>query len=365
MLKRSAIFAVLIILFWLNNNLLSSAEGKLPHPKEMLRNNEVARYKVSYLGTSVITNTSFEGIKATSVIKIAHSLKGIDRIEYISSTERKAGDIIISSEELQLNYDASSGEWFAFYKPSTWAKARRKYIEELLERTFSQSLLEYKGTESIAGRRAYVLYLAEKRTGRVYTKIWLDSEHWITLRIESYGENEELESFSTFSDIYFFPSYIVIDEREWIPESPEAIAYLGQRPIALDKAEEELPHPIFLPTYLPLGFAVEKHLIAEREDKLEFTTHFTNKTGFIILTEKEEPYNLANLSSYEDVDIGSYKGKLWSNSEEFTRRLIWNFDIDDKKLGFSLTASRDVSEEELFNIAASISDLELPEDITP
>lgn len=263
------------------------------------------------------------------------------------------------------------GEFMWLYDPDTNEVVKTKlsgnplptqndylnFIGEIMNST-NVTLL---GMENIDGRTAYLLETTQKETNESSllpdrTKIWIDKDTWILLRIEIYLEGKLFDRF----EIRDLKINSGIPDSEFKFEIPEGAKILEEKLpeiLSLEEARKKVSFKILTPEYLPEGYSFDSSMIFNNEshsDEIFETVHLTYMKDKDSIGLTESVYE--NMSSItkdimnagEDIKINGIEGKYEFMGDDKVMR--WKLE------NVSLSLFTSLEKDEMLKIAESISE---------
>ncbi len=210
----------------------------------------------------------------------------------------------------------------------------------------------YEGTETVAGREAYVIDyqpVGDPGDGVVEQTVWLDTEYFITLKSRQVTRRGGEKSTFTFrmSDVTIDPDF----EEDTFAFDPPSGATLNEsnsydltsyRTIASlsDVAALSVPDPT-----VPDRFALDRANHIRGSDFAAVQLRYRAASSLLFVTKTTED-DYTNLSRGDPVSIGDRTGRYRSSG---TRALVaWQCD------GHVYTVTADISKAELLDVARSV-----------
>jgi outer membrane lipoprotein-sorting protein len=197
---------------------------------EIARRARSADELVSYRGTKAVCVT-VNGKSACSVIKVVHMRPDMTRKEYFSPSEC-AGMIVIGYGSDTWKYDPHS---------RLWEQVHSLFLKSS-DGVFDNYDVQLVGSESVAGRDAYVIKAVPKHAGDSLHKVWVDKKSYVMLRTQVQTAAGTALSSSKFTTIAIEPGDI----------SRAAFAVAGK--VRNVSAPASVDFVVRRPSYLPRGY---------------------------------------------------------------------------------------------------------------
>jgi outer membrane lipoprotein-sorting protein len=219
------------------------SRGKTGDATHLLVRAQNAASAVSYLATVESTMAcANRTVRSRALLRVGRG--GKRRIDYISGDLRgfKSG----CDGAVSWRYDVSNGKVFVapVFHGERGVEALTKNHEVFLE-----------GDDKVAGRRAHVVAIRERRSGAVVRRQWLDYEHYIPLKTETYDSDGRLVSRTSVTSISFIPQ----DGARFSPPRIPGVQVVGEVSslVPCSSASElrkAVGHAVATPKYIPEGF---------------------------------------------------------------------------------------------------------------
>lgn len=263
--------------------IISGAAAEQIDGKTVLHNMMEAEKSAVYIAKEATYINEFSELRSEQTIY--HSgVKG-NRIEYTSPAKLKG--IVITD----------NGSQSIFYNPiikkmtigPSWIGMMKGYKGVHPPMPNVDANAEIKGTESVAGRQAYIVEIKPSFGLKRYRRIWIDKQRWIHLRTEEFTETGQIKSKSYFKSISFVKSIPV----SMFTVKPGRDIQVEQMPgpviITVDQAKSAVKFRILQPSYLPKGFKnVGAAIIPFRSDKIIGIRYSDGVNAFTIFQSPQE-----------------------------------------------------------------------------
>ncbi|MDW8290428.1 MAG: hypothetical protein RMM06_06860 [Armatimonadota bacterium] len=209
------------------------------------------------------------------------------RVEYLRPLARQ-GEVLIDDGLRRFHYIARLRQIQILPSDQPLILRRRRELLARLRR--GELLLEAKGSETVAGRKAVVLE-ARTRRGQPLRRWWIDQEHGVILRMEEFALGGELRMRTEFVRLTL-PA--TIPAERFVPRFPALVRRQGVLPPSrafstVEEAQPLVPFPIRQPQPLPSGFRlVEVRLRLVRQRPL-VSLHYTDEMTSLVLFQTRLP----------------------------------------------------------------------------
>jgi outer membrane lipoprotein-sorting protein len=217
---------------------------------DVLERAEEAPRRVSYRGFKTAT-VYLKGCPTTAILKVVHLKPDKTRTEYFTPA-LLAGVIVIENGSELWRYNPQENEWEPIHVRSI---NRQFYSGDQHIRTISNNYdVRLIGTDSVAGRPAYVIQAIPKYQGESIRRLWIDREFFLIMGTQIEKPNGLVVSSSRFTELQFNPDDI-----------SAAIFKPGGHVKSVPNDESVNLQPM-KPTYIPKGYRLVgiSHLIADR-----------------------------------------------------------------------------------------------------
>ncbi|MGC8834589.1 MAG: sigma-E factor regulatory protein RseB domain-containing protein, partial [Armatimonadota bacterium] len=219
---------------------IAKGRGKTEDAAYLLIRAQNVASTVSYLAAAENTTTcANRTIRSRVLLHVGRG--GKHRIDYISGDLRgfKSG----YDGAVAWRYDAHHRK--VFVTPTFFGE---KGVEAVTRN--HDVLLE--GSEEIAGRRAYVVAIRERKSGAVVQRQWLDHEHYIPLKLETYDSDGRLVSRTRVTSVSFVPQ----DKVRFSPPKIPGVQVVGEvsslTPCSsVSELRKAVGHDMAVPRYVP------------------------------------------------------------------------------------------------------------------
>lgn len=209
------------------------------------------------------------------------------RVEYLRPAARQ-GEVLIDDGLRRFHYLPRLRQVQTLPSEQPLALRRRRELLARLRR--GELLLETKGTDTVAGRKAVVLEAATRR-GQPWLRWWLDQEHGVILRMEEFTPRGELRLRTEFVRLTLPAS---VPPERFLPRFPAPVRRLEMLPAShvftsVEEAQPLVPFPIRQPRTLPQGFRlVEVRWRLVRQQPL-VSLHYTDELTSLALFQTRLP----------------------------------------------------------------------------
>jgi len=218
--------------------------------------------------------------------------------------------------------------------------------------TDSRFEVSYEGTETVAGRQAHVIDyepVGDPGEGVVEQTVWLDTEHFLTLKSTQVTRRDGTESTFTFrmTDLDLEPG-LSADTFEFDP--PAGATPNESNSYDLTSYETRADLAAAVDTSVPEP-SVSDRLQLDRADHIRGADFSAvqlryRSTGTFIFVTKTTEQGYTNLSEGERVQVGDQSGRYRASGQ---RALVaWQCD------GYVYTVTADISMTELLDVARSV-----------
>jgi outer membrane lipoprotein-sorting protein len=226
--------------------------------EQVARNSEY----VSFKATQTVIIWHPEGTSAC-ISNIVHKAPNLTRTEYLlSSAAPGEFRTVISDGESIWHYEPSLKVVFQmpdvasdFHDNADAEEFNTARDMDLIKANYEVSLI---GTESLAGRQAYVIRLEPRHPGNPSRRIWVDREYPFILKTEKYRPDGAMSSVSFYNHIEFFPA--LTDDIFRLDTPPDVVTVelpASDNLMPLDELEKEADFAIPVPEFLPPGYVIE------------------------------------------------------------------------------------------------------------
>lgn len=118
--------------------------------------------------------------------------------------------------------------------------------------------IKVEGREKIANRDCVRVSFVPRKNDRPTRRMWLDAEYGLPLKTEVYDTAGKLTAVSGFSEIIFNPRFPDSYFMLMVPQNIQVIETPELPGLTLASATRLLGAPIFVPAYLPDGYALRE-----------------------------------------------------------------------------------------------------------
>jgi len=215
---------------------------------KMIEGNSSANYQGTL--TTIFINTPFPQVHQYKIVNYGKS----HRQEELLSGKRPG----------RVNFDDGKFLWRFFPNKNMVIKEKSRIgspiqfpIRDNLELVKQNYAVKILGEYSIEGREGHKILFEPAKNDRPRQVFWIDSGTGIPFKIEKYGPDSNLVSVTSFSEITFtLPQkkeslFLKVPPQTTISEVKE------KSNLSIEKAETLMGGRIFLPNYLPSGFALK------------------------------------------------------------------------------------------------------------
>lgn len=221
---------------------------------EVLERAEEAPRRVSYRGFKTAT-VYLRGDPTTAVLKVVHLKPDKTRTEYFTPS-LLAGVVVIEDGSELWRYDPHEDEWEPIHVRliNRQLNCGDQHLQTGCEHISKNYDVRLIGTDSIAGRSAYVIQAIPKYQGETGRRLWIDREFFLIIGTQIEKPDGSVVSSSRFTKLQFNPNDI----------SPALFKPSG-RVKSVPNAESVRLHPM-KPSYIPKGYRLVgiSHLVADR-----------------------------------------------------------------------------------------------------
>lgn len=257
-----------------------------PSAAEIVRRAAEAEGNLNYVAEQV-TITSENGRERRSRQNVMAMNPGRLRVEFVDPPEMK-GQIIVVDGTYRWKYVPQQnlvlkGPILERGTPGDFAHKRA----DLLLRKFSAEVV---GTEQVAGREAYHIRAKSNTPGGPQKDLWIDTEHFLRLKLQQSDPCGKREHTSYFTRITFNPR---IDPSQFRFTPPAGAKVVTEQPTrmrcfrSLEELRKSAPFEVRLPTQLPPGFAFLSGTVGRFRGKLVVWIRWTD--GLLLLSLFERP----------------------------------------------------------------------------
>lgn len=349
MIKRTGIILLAVIVIALISGCTSNLSAEQIAQQMKAKQDSIKDYSATMLVTS-----SFGGKNEMTKAKIINKMPGKSRFEYLEPAEM-AGQIMVNDGKTIWSYDPKKNEVTKMDIPEININLSEQDYLQSIQELLNQTDISYQGTDNYEGRTVYLINAVPKQDGMMmgmHFGMWVDSENWMPLKIETFDKNNTLLTSIEYRDIKFNTG---IPDSEFEFKIPEgAIVTTREMPappktITLEEAKQEVNFSVILPSYLPEGYVFESATVF-KYDKMEIVSlTFQKGSQMLQLSEnvKDDTNQAPDFGDVEKVSINGAEGKMMSVFGE-NKMLTWNVGNLD------LMLSGPLSKEEMIKIAGSI-----------
>jgi len=347
MIKRMGILLIAVIVVALVSGCTDlSAEQIAEKMKEKQDSIE------DFSATMVITSTFGEETEISKA-KIMNKMPDKSRIEFLEPAEM-AGQVMVNDGKTIWTYDSDKKEVTKMEMPKFNMTSDQDYtgfIKELLDQTD----ISYQGTDKFEGRSVYLIKASPKNDsmlmGMRYS-MWVDSETWMPLKIETFDKNDKLIMSVEYQDITFNTG---IPDSEFEFKVPEGVTVVTREPptpprrMTLEEVRGEVNFTVLLPSYLPEDYSFDSATVFKYEEKETVSLRYQKDSEMLMVSEKlrDDSNPQPDMGEVEKVSINGADGKLISLFGE-SKMLVWS----SGDLEFMLSGK--LGKEEMIKVAESI-----------
>ncbi|MCZ7384990.1 MAG: DUF4367 domain-containing protein [Candidatus Methanoperedens sp.] len=350
MIKRTGIVLLAVIIIALISGCTANMSAE-QIAKQMKEKQDSIK---DYSATMVITSP-LGGKNEMTKAKIINKMPGKSRFEYLEPAEM-AGLVMVNDGKTIWSYDPKKNEVTKMDMPeiNNTNPSEQDYIQSIRE-LLNQTDISYQGTDKFEGRSVYLIKAAPKKEGMLMGmrfSMWVDSENWMPLKMETFDKNDTLLSSIEYRDIKFNTG---IPDSEFEFEIPEGAKVSTRempalpKKITLEEAKKEVNFSVISPSYLPEGYVFESATVF-KYDKMEIVS-LTYQKGSQMLqlseTLKDDTNKAPDFGDVEKVSINGAEGKIMSGFGE-SKMLTWNIG------NIELMLSGPLGKEEMIKVAGSI-----------
>ncbi len=350
MIKRTGIVLLAVIII----ALISGCTANMSAEQIATQMKEKQDSIKDYSATMVITS-AHDGKNETTVAKLINKMPGKSRFEYLEPAEM-AGLVMVNDGKTIWSYDPKKNEVIKMDIPeiNNTNPSEQDYIQSIRE-LLNQTDISYQGTDKFEGRSVYLIRAAPKKEDTLlglHFSMWVDSENWMPLKMETFDKNDTLLSSIEYRDIKFNTGIPDSEFEFKIPEGAKVSTREMPAPpkkITLEEAKKEVNFSVISSSHLPAGYVFESATVF-KYDKMEIVS-LTYQNGSQILqlseTLKDDTKKAPGFGDTEKVSINGAEGKIMSGFGE-GKILTWNIG------NLELVLSGPLSKEELVKVAGSI-----------
>lgn len=237
----------------------SAVLAQLTDPLEILRRSIAARGNVDYAG--VRTVVMFEaGVKIHGVEQEIHS-QAPDKLRImVINPPSQRGTLFLANGEEQWECDPYARRALRVDLPPP-SQVRAQRLQEM-DRLGRSLRLQFCGTETIAGRDAYVVKVYTPN-GLPVKKSWIDAQTFVTLKTQRFDSEGRVKSSAFFTRINFDPEFGP-GLFTFSPPADCTVIEAARPPerMPLAEAEQRAGFQAVLPTYLPAGYRFQDGSVA-------------------------------------------------------------------------------------------------------
>lgn len=310
-----------------------------------------------YSATMVVTS-SFGGKDETAKAKIMNKMPDKSRIENLEPAEM-AGQVMVNDGNTIWTYDPKKNEVTKMDMPKrdvpeinrTSDQDYTKSIKEIL----NQADISYQGTEKLDERSVYFIKVSPKNGSTwmgMRFSMWVDSETWMPLKMETFDKNDKLLTSIEYRDIKFNTG---IPDSEFEFKVPEGAKVITREPpvppkkMTLEEVRKEVNFTVLSPSYLPEGYTFDSATVFKYDTKEIVSLAYQKGSENLMISEKQrdDTNPPPDFGEVEKVSINGADGKLISGFSE-SKMLTWN----SGKLELMLSGM--FSKEEMIKVAGSM-----------
>ena len=229
-----------------------------------------AEFAVDYVGKRIVIRWHPFG-NIASEERVIHQAPSTHIIELLTPVDRMAPERRLDKEDKSGNRRMGKrGERNRMRRmlpppPRGMRHLQKIWSEDtqLLLRNYTVDVAE---GESIAGQNTYLLTINPKVTSRPRKKVWLDTQHYIILRMEDYDIAGKLNSLSVYTTIDYDSASVAQKLKQYRKENqsekeqghgPDRPRPYQSEEISFAEAEEKFGAQLPQPSYLPAGFQLQ------------------------------------------------------------------------------------------------------------
>ena len=246
-----------------------------PEPLEILRKSILAR-----------TQVDFSGIRSVVVFRGGEKIHGVQqRVDcdapnnlriVVIAPESERGQLCLTVGREQWDYDPTTRRVVHSQLPSPRQLAQTR-LEEL-QNLSGRMRMEYRGSETIAGRPTHVIEVSTT-DGLPVKKSWVDTQYHLELKTQRFDPHGQVKSSAYFTQIDFSPTFAP-GTFDFEPPAGATVVHAeksGDR-MPLEEAQRRAGFEAVLPTYLPPGYHFLRHRTAliEVSDRPTIWLSFSN-----------------------------------------------------------------------------------------
>ncbi|PXF56307.1 MAG: outer membrane lipoprotein-sorting protein [Candidatus Methanogaster sp.] len=307
---------------------------------------------VDFSATMVMTS-SFGGEDMLMQARMVTIPPDKSRVEYTEPAEL-AGTVMVTNGSTVWTYDPAKNQVTKMALPED-IPSEMDYTE-LVKNLLDKNDISLEGTEDVGGRSAYVIKATPKNetiSGLfARTRVWVDRENWMLLRMDMYDKDDNLISKVEYKDITFNTG---IPDSEFIFEVPAgaevvetSLEDMMPKKMTLDEARANLTFDMGVPSYLPDGYEFDHAIVIGGEQEV-VSLQYTNGNERLYLSESISDDSDRSESAMGEPEIVSINGTDGEFAPIFgMNTLQWSAD------GIDYSLSGVIEKDEMVNVAESI-----------
>lgn len=222
-------------------------QGSSAEAVSLLKKALIADQLCSYRGESD-SETCYRGRRVKARATVLHRKPASHRIDYTSAP--LAGMALINNGRYLWRVDPR-------HKTLTRTDSPRREDPRKLEALLANYRASLGGSQTIAGRKALVVTLVPRDSGKGGKKLWIDVVNGVQLGSEDYDSLGHCVSRSRFRSIDYAPN---LPESVFAEPRPAGyqLTVLGQGDHTIAELSKELGFKVLVPAYLPGRYRLER-----------------------------------------------------------------------------------------------------------
>ncbi len=303
-----------------------------------------------YKGTLVLI-MSYEGESSESEMDFMYRLP--DKSWTKITKGESAGDVFVSNGTTMWLYNSTANEVTIMELPKTEMDNPSqadygKIIKDMLKRND----VKMSGSEKIGNRDTFILELTPKNltnaTFFLKQKLWADRETWMPLRMETFDKDGKLIMTLEYRNVEFNTGIPDSEFEFKIPQGARVTTKKITPPkeMTLDEARQAVNFTVFVPEYLPDGYALDRITVFEFDETKSVSINYKKGDEMLSFFESNQS-RFASKDKSEVVKINGIDARYMDT--DFGRSLSWAWK------GTEIAISGTISKEELIKVAESVN----------
>jgi len=250
-------------------------------PFEIIRNYEKNNGIVPFSGIEVSILFDDPNFEKTSIAKVYSNGNYLFRKDYLSPPFL-LGRVVIDNGRYQYDFDPKIN--VVRISPSSFIIRTKDEIERQIKLIRKNYIVTIENEEVFLGRRVYVILFVSKYTKKLISKMWIDSEKYISLRTDKYNSNGKIVGRTMFIEINFNPKF---------SENLFNLDFIRNKNTKIEESKlvEEKINNAKVPFELPLGYMLIKfYSILEDNDKITHYYKYSDGVSDLSLFEGNIPF---------------------------------------------------------------------------